>query len=513
MYIKWNNKKYKLIGSVDMTQSSQEVTYSDFTVDFSKAKIDDLPYAQQEVNVYDDNDNVKYMGFVSEYKLPELNKIKTPNKELSLTLFSPRQMATKKTVTINRTDTVENLVRQALEPLFVEGFYIKEMNISRQATTVNLISRTVEEVLNYFSKRFELYWNIDELKGITVNSIQYQFSKNVKKKINIKNYKQEINGLLSISPTITNLDYANIINVKNARIFYEMDSVMNVTLNNGDRLDFENPIDISTATTKRIYEAIYVQGSTVTGFPINIHYNSNLIANIMNTVNYELPDKQVFTDIGKDDSDNKLFTLTMDSTFKNLATGITYKGEGSVTITEIQSDSALRYANMKLLNWQEINRMKGIITPSGQIEKVLDVDSGWFTESEMVNYVRNYFGINDNYTNQVTLKYDKDNDLDVGDRIDIDLPEYFTSGEYVITSIKESKEGNNPSNFSVELRNTAIVENYIDLFRSSADTEENDSQTQVEYLCEYTTEGIKEVHTVELTDNDRNHTLNFGLNR
>ena len=230
-------------------------------------------------------------------------------------------------------------------------------------------------------------------------------------------------------------------------------------------------------------------------------------------VNYELPDKQEFTDIGKDDSDNKLFTLTMDSTFKNLATGITYKGEGSVTITEIQSDSALRYANMKLLNWQEINRMKGIITPSGQIEKVLDVDSGWFTESEMVNYVRNYFGINDNYTNQVTLKYDKDNDLDVGDRIDIDLPEYFTSGEYVITSIKESKEGNNPSNFSVELRNTAIVENYIDLFRSSADTEENDSQTQVEYLCEYTTEGIKEVHTVGLTDNDRKHTLNFGLNR
>ena len=180
MYIKWNNKKYKLIGSVDMTQSSQEVTYSDFTVDFSKAKIDDLPYAQQEVNVYDDNDNVKYMGFVSDYKLPELKKIKTPEKELSLTLFSPRQMATKKTVTINRTDTVENLVRQALEPLFVEGFYIKEMNISRQATTVNLISRTVEEVLNYFSKRFELYWNIDELKGITVNSIQYQFSKNVK---------------------------------------------------------------------------------------------------------------------------------------------------------------------------------------------------------------------------------------------------------------------------------------------------------------------------------------------
>ena len=512
MYIKWNNKKYKLIGSVDMTQSSQEVTYSDFTVDFSKATIYDLPYAQQEVNVYDDDDTIKYMGFVSEYKLPELNKIKTPNKELSLTLFSPRQIATKKTVTINRTDLVENLVRQALEPLFADGFYIKEMNIARQATTVNLISRTVEEVLNYFSKRFELYWNIDEFKGITVNSIQYQFSKNVKKKINIKNYKEEINGLLSITPTIENLEYANIINVKNARIFYEMDVEMNVTLKNGDRLDFENPIDISTETSKRIYEAIYCQGSAVSANPLIIHY-SNKIAQILNVVDYNLPDKQTFTDIGKDDSDGKLFTLTMDSTFKNLATGLTYKGEDTITITRIVSDSALRYANMKLLNWEEINKMQGVITPSGQIEKVLGVDSGWFTESEMVNYVRSYFGINNNYTNQITLKYDKPNDFEVGDRIDIDLPEYFTSGEYVITSIKESKEGTNPSNFSVELRNTAIVENYIDLFRSSSDTEENDSQTQVEYLCEYTAEGIKEIHTVELTDNDRNHTLNFGLNR
>lgn len=513
MYIMWNNKKYKLVGSVDITKSSQEVTYSNFTIDFSKATIDDLPYAQQEVNIYDNNDNIKYMGFVSDYKLPELKKIKTPEKELSLTLFSPRQMTTKKTVTINRTDTVENLVRQALEPLFAEGFYIKEMNIARQATTVNLISRTVEEVLNYFSKRFELYWNIDELKGITVNSIQYQFSKNIKKKIDINNYKQEINGLLSITPTITNLEYANIINVKNARIFYEMDKTMNITLNNGDRLDFENPIDISADTSKRIYAATYVQGSAVSAHPLMIYYNTSQVADIDNEVNYNLPDQQYFTDIGKDDSENKLFTLVMDSTFKNLATGITYKGEGSVTIKRITSDSALRYANVKLLNWQEINKMKGVITPSGQIEKVLDVSSGWFTEAEIVNYVRSYFGINNNYTNKVTIKYDKENNLEVGDRINIFLPEYFTSGEYVITSIKESKEGNNPSIYSAELRNTAIVENYIDLFRSSVDTQETTSQTQVEYLCEYAEEGIKEIHSVSLSDNNRNHTLNFGLNR
>ena len=66
-------------------------------------------------------------------------------------------------------------------------------------------------------------------------------------------------------------------------------------------------------------------------------------------------------DIATDDSDGALFSLTMDSTFKNLATGITYKGTNSITINSIYTETALRYANMKLINWYEINDGREIL--------------------------------------------------------------------------------------------------------------------------------------------------------
>ena len=66
-------------------------------------------------------------------------------------------------------------------------------------------------------------------------------------------------------------------------------------------------------------------------------------------------------------------------------TQFTYKGEGSVTINGISSQTYLRYANMKLINWHEIEQNEGKITPSGQIEKVLDVEQGWFTVEELVD--------------------------------------------------------------------------------------------------------------------------------
>ena len=201
----------------------------------------------------------------------------------------------------------------------------------------------------------------------------------------------------------------------------------------------------------------------------------------------------------------------MDSTFKNLATGITYKGEGSVTINGISSQTYLRYANMKLINWHEIEQNEGKITPSGQIEKVLDVEQGWFTVEELVDYVRSTLKNNEKYTNQITLEYDKENNIVIGDKLEIDLPEYFTKGTFIVTDMNENKEGNNPINYTVEARNTNLLENFIDLFRSSSDIEEQQSQVELEYVVEYVEEEtIKETHEVEI-DKNYNNTLNFIL--
>ena len=511
-YAKWNNKKYKIINSIEIEKSSREVTYTDLTLDFSECNMEDLPFAQQEVQIIDKNENLKFTGFVSDYKLPELNKVVTPKKELSLSLYTPRQMATKRTVTIMRTAMLSSIVTQTLAPLYQDGFTLSSLNIEDKSITVKLISRTVEEVLNYLSNKYSLYWNINEYKQIEISSIDYLLNKEPKKTINIKNYKDEIKGLISISPSIENIDYANIINVKNARIFYaknDQTSNLNVTLENGDRIDFENPIDISASTAQRIIGTLQDTQFDSVG-SLEITYNNNQIAQIYH--NFE--GNKVTTTMDKiatDDSTGAMFVLTMDSTFKNLATGVTYKGEGSVTINRINSQTYLRYANMKLINWHEIEENEGKITPSGQIEKVLDVEEGWFTVDELIDYVRSTFLINNKYTNQVTLKYDKENNIQIGDRIDINLPEYFTEGIFIVTAITENKEGNNPSNYSVELRNTNLLENFIDLFRSSSDIEEQDSQVEMEYVVEYAEEEtINEIHEVNM-DEEYSNALNIIL--
>lgn len=512
MIARWNNKDYRIIDSIEIKKSSREVTYTDLKLDFSKCTMDDLPYAQQEVQIIDKSGKLKFTGFVSDYKLPELKKIITPEKELNLSLYTPRQMTTKRTVTIMRTAMLSEIIIQVLMPLYQDGFVLKTLNIEDRSVTLKLISKTVEEVLNYLSNKYSLYWNINEFKEIEIDDINYLFNKVPKKNINIKNYKQQINGFLSISPTVENLDYANIINIKNARIFYDNTQQVNVTLKNGDRIDFENPIDISLGTAERIVGALAVN-QTTTCTNLELIYNGSSRAYIecgFNTDGEILPGVNM-KDIATDDSTGALFVLTMDSTFKNLATGITYKGENTITVNSIKSQTFLRYANMRLINWQEIEANEGKITPSGQIEKVLDVENGWFTVQELIDYIRNTFIINNKYTNQVTLKYDKENDIEIGDRIDIDLPEYFTEGIFIVTAINESKEANNPTNYSVELRNTNLLENYIDLFRSSSDTEEQDSQIETEYVVEYSgEEKINEIHEIEMNE-DYNDTLNTIL--
>lgn len=196
--------------------------------------------------------------------------------------------------------------------------------------------------------------------------------------------------------------------------------------------------------------------------------------------------------------------MTMDSMFKNLATGITYKGEEDITIDLIISDTCLRYANMKLINWHEINKFEGKITNTGQIEKTFDAKEGWFTVEELIEYIRNMFTNNNKETNEIVLNMEEKNGLQIGDRIEIDLEECLTKGNFIITSIQGTVEGNNILDYSVELRNTNLLENFIDLFRNSTDIEEKSSQTETEYVVEYAEEEtIIETHNI-YTDTEVN---------
>lgn len=509
------NKRFRIVDTLELTKSSQQISYGNIVVDFSNANIEDLPFYLQEVRIKDEknNDKLIFTGFLNDYTLPELRLLDIYRK-IEISLFTPRELATKRTVTIIATKRLTEIINQALAPLYQDGFQLKEINITDKVIATKFISRTVEEILNYLSNKFSLYWNIDEEKNITINSIEYQFNKQAKKTLSVNNYKTEINGFISLTPSVENSDYANIINLKNARIFYSGEiEEKNVTLKKGDKIEFNNPLDISLATAQRIEQNLIAQGSATAIDNIRILYNNNQEAYITSGFNTsgDIKPGLNIKNIGTEDSSGAMFILTMDSTFKNLATGVTYKGENDITVNLISSQTMLRYANMKLINWYEIEKNAGKLTPSGQIEKILDVQESWFTKEELIDYIRNTFINNDKETKVIKLKTNQKNNLNVGDKVTINLPICFTQGDFVITSINELYE-NTECSFMYELKNTNLPEDYISLFRSSLDIEENVTQIEMEYVVEYAEEeSIKEIHEINFASQEENHTLNFAL--
>lgn len=459
----------------------------------------------QEMQIYDINNKLLFTGYLESYKMPELTMLNSIENELTLTLMTPRTMAIKKTVTIVTTDTMLNIINRIFQPLYNDGFVLKESNFDNKAITVKLIARTIEECMKILSTRYALYWNINELKEITVNSIEYQFNKPFTKSININNYKKQIKGFTKLVPSVEGTDYANIINVKNARVFYSfINKDMNITLKKDGKLEFENPVDISYSTAKRLNAGSFIDGAEIAVSNLQIIYHDSSgkskDAYIISGINTSGDIKSGLNvkDLGTDSKENSLFVLNMDSMFNYLATGFTYKGEDTITIDQIYSETALRYSSMKLLNWHEIEKNAGIITTTGQIEKTLDAKEKWFTVQELIDYVRGNFVSNDKNTNIIKIYCDKDNKIEIGDRLEIDLPELYTQGNYIATDMTILKEWNNPYEYIIELRNTALSENYANLFQDSLDTEEQANQVEVEYVVEYAEEEtIAEVHDIE----------------
>lgn len=513
MFAEWNNKKFKLLDSMELNKSSREVSFSDIKIDFEDKTIDDLPLYLQEIKLINEDNTTKFTGYVNDCSLPELRTTNKLERTLSISLLSPRALTTKRTVTIVRTDKIQNILNLILAPLYQDGFVINSYNVKERAITVKFISKTIEECLNILSNKLGLYWNIDELKRIQIEDIEFLFNK-PSISVDSNNYIEKIKGLQYLKPTMEGYDYANIINVKNARVFIEEDIEETFTLKQNDTYNFPHPIDISLQTAERVLASSGLFGNSTPSFIQNllISYNDISSAEVQSIFNFNgnPNDDQLFmTNISTNDKDGELFVLKMDNMFSNLAIGFSYKGQESVRINRIFTQTALRYSNMKLLNWNEIEKKAGIITPSGQIEKTIDVQEKWFTVEELIDYIRNQFTINDNYVSSIKLKYDEDNNLKIGDRLEINLPELLTHGNFIITNMSETIDGNAPTEYIAELRNTNILENYIDLFRNNGQ-EEQESQIEVEYLVEHAEEDtVNEIH--EIKTETYYHTLNFEL--
>ena len=198
MRLKIGSKKYKIINSIELEKSSRELKYTDIVIDFRGGRLEDLPVYFQELQVLDKNNKVIFTGYVESYKLPTLNKINGIQNELNITLMTPRGILTKKTVTIVTTDKTLNVINRVLQPLYNEGYILKDYNLDDKAITVSLIARSIEDCMKNLSTALGFWWYINEKKEIFIYSTDYLFNKPVIKSININNYKDELKGFISI---------------------------------------------------------------------------------------------------------------------------------------------------------------------------------------------------------------------------------------------------------------------------------------------------------------------------
>lgn len=512
--LKIRDSYFQVIDGYRVNESSREVKFSSLVVDFTNKTIADLPLKYQEVQLVelDDEYNITkviYTGYVNNFVLP---KMKNGNeyRELEIDLLSPLAMATVRTVDVVGTYDLQSLVRELIQPLIDDGFILKEMNLGNNQITVNYLNETVESSLNKLSNKFNFWWYIDENKNIYVNSITYLMS--LKPKLT---YDDKLDGLIDIIPSIDATDYCNVVNFTNVRMYVESyfywqldgnDKMTrgyyplfeNFTLNNGDEIEFNQPIDISPNAIINMYNTS------------NETYGSKFALIIRKVVNnVEQPTLSLILDddnklvipnnvkIAENYSTDAEWVLVKDSFFDNLIVGLKYNGS-SIEIYDIRALTSLIWAKVKVQDNVEINKNKGIINNSGIVEKQIDMNETWRTYNELITIANSYIKANSSRADTVKLNLDKDTGLNVGDTVRINKNEFLVNDTYIITD-KSSIYNDNVFKWNYVLKNTNILENYVDLFRAE-ESQENEEKVINLITSDYIEENIQERYEVTVNE-------------
>lgn len=510
----YNKKSFKILNEYSIKSSNSDVSFSDITIDFSGCSLIDIPFKYQEITIREAmseeeilNGKVIFTGFLDDVNLSEM-KNKDEDRSLTLTLLSPLAMATKRYVSLIGTYQKATAIKRILQPLTDDGFKIAELNIEDGQITTNFALDTVENCMNDICHKLNILWYIDENKNIYVNNIDYLLQ--LTPKLNISS-EGNINGIYRIQPKIENIDYANVINFKNVRLFYEAQTslyqeqynldypLLNLPkiVKKGDTVQFLNPIVIDEETLRRIYaeekntEKGYADTLFIMAGPKTFSCGIDPL-----TDNFSISNNISFND---DEGEEKELILQRDSFFKNLITGFKYTGEENLEIEQISSKTALRYTTLRFMYSNEINNLKGIISKTGIIEKTLDYQEKWTTTSELIEYARNLMVENSKTINQVELSSDVNLKIKVGDLVYINEPDFYIEGRFAVKEIEHKCKNEIDQDWKIILKNSDLNSSYIDLFRT-AQTQEESSKLDTIMISEYIEEKINEIHTLEVSN-------------
>ena len=458
----YNNKAFKIINEYGFKFSNNEVTFNDIKIDFTSCTLVDIPYKYQEIKIMqaESEDNilngtVLFTGYLDNIKLSEM-KMQEEFREITLILLSPLKLATRRNVSLIGTYELEIAIRRIIQPLIDDGFVLKEINVPKGQITTNFVLDTVENCMNNVGVKRNIFWRINEKKEIYINSIDYLFGLSPAKIINQSNKEK---GLLRIQPQIQNTDYANVINFKNVRLVYsssisstnqdEKYPIMVVTkdIKKGDIVTFDNPIVIDEEILKEYIEEQQDKETYYYSFYIGflllgetedaqntkeyfIRINTNETSSEYNK--FVMSDGLTFSNDGGEEGE---IVLQRDSFFSNLITGFKWNYDSEARITLIKSDTALRYTTMRFMYSAEIEKLKNVISYSGQIEKTVNYNAKWTSLPQLISYARSLMTQNSNIINQVILEYDINPNLQIGNIVKIEAPNFYIKGQFAVKDI------------------------------------------------------------------------------
>lgn len=474
-----------IIPPLTLSKSSKEVVYSNIEIDFTGYTLNDLPKKYQKIQIKDSELNVIYTGYTDEITTPTFSE-KDGLLHLSLSVLSPQSYATKRLIDYNFTGSLTTIITAICQPLIDDG-YVLNLNIEDRDGSFESNYYSIEKSLNIIAKKYHMWWYIDELLNIYVEDI-----KKIEDSISAYtiNDTTKITNLKSI---IDSNEYCNKIVAKNMFVYQNDQTLPTVNLINGETYDFNYPIHVSEIGAKKIKNVVNSANifslSIATPLQLGITYNRN--TGVMTTtagVGY----------LGEDDDDVSMkILLVRDQFITNKITGFKWVGTNT-TITSFATEMAIKPFVVEMLNTVEINNAKGIISPSGVMEKIIDLKGKYFEEWELIEYIRNLFSSNKTEISEVSWDFKNVIDLpilNIGDKITFNLDKFLVNGNFIITN--EEKKINNLviEEIRYTARNINLTDDYLDIFRSSEIQEDNESVKEAlkSFYIEETTNEVHEM--------------------
>lgn len=477
---------------------------------FDVSPILHIHYNYNEAYTWSKINEIIYTGYVNNFILPSM-KNKKEYRELELELLSPLAMATLRTVDVSGRYNLKDAITNILQPLIDEGFNLIGMNIYDVPVNVNYLAETIESAMNKLSNNYNFWWYIDKNKNIFINSISYLLSRQA-----LLNYTNDLklSGLIDFIPRTNATDYCNTVCFSNVRIYrnsyykkhygYNQETqeydliyydlyyplVNNIyKIKDDDNIEFNHPIDLYP---ERTLDLSNVYNTTILEIYSIVNHSSSLLA----YVRYEYGRLVYSNNVSIDGNDNtKAFQLTLSGENNNLITGFKYSGT-DFELGEIISDVSLPLLKVRFIDNIEADKNKNIINESGIVEKMIDMNERITTYDNLLNIANSLMRKNKSNVEEIEMKFDGDLEFEVGNIISVNRDSFLTNGKFIVID-KKTIYSNNVKNWVYTLRNTRILENYVDLFRA-AETYENQEQEKTYIItANVAKEEIKESYEVE----------------